>query len=229
MEIWRHLSRNDFFNYYFAGVIWSVNLILFISLVAPPTLPDKLEFSWLSSASGVLIIGVLVIVLPYILGFITEPLGRMVTSKFRKKFESEAIDYKSDANRGSRLAFPMRNSILEMAKNIFGELKNKELYFSWIRAYVWQKGGAVAELANRAQAMSNLAESLIVPITLLGFLFPIWVSILFEISAGYGAFFGLLLSLSLTYLVRKRYQVLREYYVKHVYRAFLILEEVNKR
>lgn len=228
MEIWRHLSRTDFFNYYFAGVIWWLDLFLILELASPKGAREWLqqEMEWISSAPGLVILGILLIVLPYVFGFITEPLGNSVARIHRPKFEEYVIDYQNKYAEDKRLAKVMVNSILRIAEEKFGKVKKKDLYFEWIRTYVWQKGGAAAELANRAQIMSNLAESLIVPTALLGFLFSFWASIrILEAPVCLGVLLGLFLSASFGYLSWRRHQKLREYYVKHVYRAFLILHK----
>jgi hypothetical protein len=227
MDISKNLSRNDFFNYYISGTVWILDVCILGLLFLPMNL--ELQIGNMNTPFGLIVFGVLIVLLPYLFGFITEPLGNFITRKLRLKFEEEVINYdKGSKMKGNRLAKPMRDNIIKRAIILFETPKNTpiHLYFPWIKAYVWHKGGGAFELANRAQTMSNLAESLLMPLTLFGFVFPLHVTIaLFHGNWWTGVIIGLILAGLFGILTWRRYLELREYYVKHVYRAFLILTQ----
>jgi hypothetical protein len=228
MDISKNLSRNDFFNYYIPGVVWVVDVYILGLLFLLPHI--QLQIGNMNTPIGLIVFGVLIVLLPYLFGFITEPLDNFITRKFCPKFEEEVIKYNKESKwKGHRLAKPMSENIIKRAKILFEtpeEQTSKDLFFPWIKAYVWQKGGGAVELADRAQSMSNLAEGLLVPLALFGFVFPLYVTIdLFYGNWCIGVLIGLVLAVLFGVLTWRRYLELKEYYVKHVYRAFLILTE----
>lgn len=163
--------------------------------------------------------------IPFVIGFVLNPLGNFVTKLLRKVFDDPvkwvlvlSKEKYSDNKKffRKRLSEPSRTKILEKVSLLQDGDAEEYSPFFLVRNYVVENAGKnTLALANRPLDLANLAESLIIPIPLLSFLigrvFFSWI-----ISIGLAVFIFAILSY--------RYFQLRGYWVKHNYRTFLILE-----
>ena len=213
-------SAKDYFNYYFAGIAWlacafSIAIKDFSNCIAMIETIGKIPVS---------ILTVLLIAIPFIVGFVLNPLGNLITFLLRKilgdsadwvlvlsgqKFSTTKKPFQK------RISEPSRTKILEKLSLLQGGSTNYSPFY-FVRNYVEIKANDNARtLVNRSLDMANLTESLLIPISLFGFL----IGKIFISQIG-SLIFGVLLFVLLCY----RYFRLREYWVKHNYRTFLILE-----
>jgi hypothetical protein len=212
-------SAKDYFNYYFAGIAWlacvfSISIKGFSNCAATVEIIGKIPIT---------ILAVLLIAIPFMIGFVLNPLGNLVTFLLRKIVD-DPIDWvlvlsgqKFPTTKKlcrKRISEPSRTKILEKLSTLQGG-PTKYSPFFFVRNYVEIKANKNAlTLVNRPLDMANLTESLLLPIPLLGFLIEkIFISQICSIISG-------ILFIILCY----RYFQLREYWVKHNYRTFLILE-----
>jgi len=235
------LSLKDYFNYYISGLLWCMAFLFFtgnsLSTFVSLILSTKTE------ASGMVIIGLLIIFIPYLVGFVLLQLGEWVRElwqggKERNRFpdprkyllQYEVPDKdkisKDDEKRikkikGVRFSLKETGKIAEIAYRIFGyqHTKTVHLYFYPIRAYVLEYGGASARLVDRARDLANFTESLLLPL-------PVMI-----IGLSFFLFWGKWLWLALCIFIAMgvhlvlvyRYFELEKYWVKHVYRTFLAI------
>ena len=236
----------DYFNYYIAGIIWCVNLVFAVWYIFPRMSINKwfLHVCENADITATLIGGVLIIIVPYVIGFTLMPLGECVRELWQggkeRKCRPDPIKgllYLEDSGPpfgGRQLAEKETARILCLAKGLFKyEVKdeNRYLYFRTIRAYVEENGGNAAELARRAKDLANLTESLLLPVPVCIFFTGIRImnptisvhhayplpNLLIDVL-----FFGVLAFIIHKLLVN-RYFRLEEYWTRHVYRAFLVL------
>jgi hypothetical protein len=257
MNLDRFFSTKDFFNYYAAGLTWSLTLTLAVSLLAggPLTLAPALAFPELTDASRAFIVIVLVIVGPYVLGFLLTSPCYEVTSQLRRSGCGDPISWVvglpcakpigffgrirgglAQAAVGSltQIALPSA-SLTQLEKRInddFGlQLRSSDSdassAFQQVRVYLSARPSELSQMADRAGDLSRLAESLIIPLPLLGFSYTFLV--LHEIiplrpvvMQWTGAF---LLALGVGFVIGgrlgKRYLELRQYWALHTFRAYL--------
>ena len=254
------LSLRDYFNYYISGLLWCLSFIFFwstffnwIDLISPEI--------HLSDPVGAIVAGVLIIIVPYVVGFIMLPLGERARvfwqggrgEEDRTWFpdpKQHILKYKKKPDdvmfKGRRIPFVETTQLINSVKDKLGykypSLKSFHLYFYPVRAYVLEYGGKSATLIDRARDLANFTESLLLPapLSVLGFGLFVFSRITIQY---WGSLFGvfiiiksavLLLPLSLGsamglhYLLVKRYFQLEEYWVKHVYRAFLAITRKKK-
>ncbi len=218
-------SIRDFFNYYLAGVLWLVDIIAVIMLFSKfGTSEIKLsDINTLLNDVNAVVMAVGLIVIPYLLGFILNPLGTKLMEKIRNR-DNEAIRWVTDPTH--RLASQglkewEKEKIKERIKAIY-KTQNKsfeELFFT-IRAYVEEHGKGANLLATRALDLTNFAESLVIPLPLFFAILAIWLAS--------NNWLWTVLFLGIGILVfsflRRRYLDLRSYWVKHVYRAFIAIK-----
>jgi hypothetical protein len=213
-------STKDYFNYYFAGIAWFI-CALTIILKKPINYNCTIEFI---GKIPIAILVVLLFAIPFLTGFVLSPAGNLITALLRKIVrdpadwvlvlaEQKFLTTKKPFQK--RISEPSRTKILEKLFLLQGgSTKYSPFYF--VRSYVEIKASDNARtLVNRSLDMANLTESLLIPIPLLGFL----IGERFIPQFG-SLILGVVLFLSLCY----RYFQLREYWVKHNYRTFLILE-----
>ena len=80
MKISDYFSLRDFLNYYIAGVLWVLNIALLFPRIIEDSKYQDLVFS-IKSDVGILgpaILSGLVILIPYVIGFVLTPLGNFV-------------------------------------------------------------------------------------------------------------------------------------------------------
>jgi hypothetical protein len=215
-------SAKDYFNYYFAGIAWLACVCVFSIVIK--------DFSNCAATieeigkMPIAILTLLLIAIPFMVGFVLNPLGNLVTFLLRKILGDSAdwvlvlSGQKFSTTKKlfqKRISEPSRTKILEKLSLLQGgSTKYSPFYF--VRNYVEIKANDNARiLVNRSLDMANLTESLLIPIPLLGFL----IGKMFISQSG-SLIVGVLLFVLLCY----RYFQLREYWVKHNYRTFLILE-----
>lgn len=213
-------STKDYFNYSFAGIIWlSCIIVIFVQ--------DLSSYNFLVESINKIPATILVIislVIPFLLGFILSPLGNIITKLIRiilKDPTDWALVLKGqnyNTNKSwyrKRISEPSRTKILKKISTLQeGEPKYSPFYL--VRNYVEIKGNDNARrLADRALDLANLTESIIIPAPLLVFLITrTLINQSISIS----------ISILLFLLLCSRYYQLRGYWVKHIYRTFLIIE-----
>jgi hypothetical protein len=223
MDIGRFFSRKDFFNYYVAGVIWLIDFAILITIFSSQ-LDLRASLSSVSGLPEAIVVGALAIVVPYAVGFALNPLGDLLTDVLHMMFGDPTkwvTDYSQNRYKGHRIPKPLGERINQLASQTFnGKLENEGLWFYYLRTFVEQEGGAASELAMRALDLANLTESLLLPMPLLVALSVVKMignlNIALPLS---NAIFVLIFT-----LLAIRYMKLREYWVKHIYRAFLVLK-----
>jgi hypothetical protein len=260
-------SFKDYFNYYFAGVIWFLDFVLLFLLFSGKWGIDAV-FSTLGKYSndlGAILGGVLSLVIPYIVGFTMSPVGegirKLWQGKDRERFPDPRkylIIHEGGELKNKRIPKKEAKVIKAQIKSKFKfENDNSDNNFSWLffpmRAYVIEYGGESKNLGIRARTLANLTESLLLPVPFLVCLFGLhillaWVKQCCCISPSWrcigsfsqnyiGLILGLLLIFSAAYKVHrillKRYFQLERYWVRHFYRAFLVMQsdslEVSKK
>ncbi len=219
-------SIRDFFNYYLAGVFWLIDIVVSVMLLSKLGSSEidlpKIN-SFLNDANSILTATGLIII-PYILGFILNPLGTKLMEQIRNR-DNEAVRWVTDpAHRlaGQGLKEWEREKIMAKVKAIY-KIQNKtfeELFFT-IRAYVEEYGKGASLLATRALDLANFAESLVIPLPLLFIVIGFWFATMKSVWAI--LFIGI--GIAIFYFLRRRYLDLRSYWVKHVYRAFITIKD----
>ncbi|SRR6266498_3619672 len=127
MNISGFLSAKDFFNYYAAGFLW----ILEIAILFIPMESYQKSMEWLgklqniNNTLGGVLMGILLIVVTYVVGFVLTPIGGAVTYLLRRLFgdpKSWVTDYSSKNLRfkGRRLAKTKIRLIVDSLKETFG-------------------------------------------------------------------------------------------------------------
>lgn len=216
VSIGNSLDTKDYFHYYFSGIIWIMDFFLLFF--------EKLPLINIIQTIPTVESIVLIVVIPYVVGFILSPFGNCITKLIRKIFNDPVNwvlplkSYKTGGHEGKRLAEVWKTELIsKIKKALLGEKDIKYSPFFWVRTYVElfsPENGR--KLANRALTLANLTESLILPSSLLSFL------ILKQIEL-WGV--GLLLSILIFSILCYRYLQLREYWVKHVYRVFYLTQD----
>lgn len=213
-------STKDYFNYFFAGITWLVCAVIMIVQGSSSYLSLLDSIGKIPTA----ILIILSLVIPFMIGFVLSPVGNLITKSVRGLL-GDPTDWvlvlkdqsfeKSKRPFRKRIAEPSRTKILDKVLVLQGgATKHSPFYF--VRTYVEMKANDnTLKLSNRALDLANLTESIIIPTTLIGF----FVS-KFIYSQAISIIFAILLFLLLCY----RYYQLREYWVKHNYRTFLILD-----
>lgn len=218
-------SIRDFFNYYLAGVLWLIDIVGVIILFSKLGISEitLMNINLLLNDVNAIIVTVGLIVIPYLLGFILNPLGTKLMEKIRNR-DNEAIRWVTDPDHrlaGQGLKEWEKEKIKAKIKTIY-KIQNKsfeELFFT-IRAYVEEHGKGANLLATRALDLTNFAESLVIPLPLFFSILGIWLAA--KNCLWIVLFFGLGILVFL--FLRRRYLDLRSYWVKHVYRAFIAIK-----
>jgi hypothetical protein len=215
-------SARDYFNYYFSGIAWLA--CAFVFYIVEKTTFDLDAVIEIVEKTPISLWLVLLAIIPFMAGFVLSPLGYIVTT-FLKKIFGDPVDWalvlkkekysESERTFRKRISEPSRSRILEKVSSLQNGEANYSPFFL-VRNYVVENAGKnTFTLVNRPLDLANLAESLIIPIPLLSFLVG-------------KAFSSQVLSIALAILffviLSYRYFKLRGYWVKHNYRAFLILE-----
>ena len=210
------LSVKDYFHYYFSGLIWLFDLWL---LMGNKISPSE-TIGWVSQAPASLA-AVCIIVAPFVVGFVFNPLGNCVTLLIRRITGGDPANwmlvlrgqtYKD--GRRKRLAEPWRSSLLSKITSLSGGNEIKHSPFFWVRAFVDLNAPShVRRQIQRVLSLANFTESLLLPVPLLTFL------LLRQTHCAA----GIILSIGLFCVLSWRYRRLRIYWVQHVYRNFYFL------
>jgi hypothetical protein len=213
-------SGKDYFNYYFAGIAW---FICASTIALKNSINYTYTIDFIAKIPAPILI-ILLLVIPFLTGFVLSPAGNLITTLLRiivgdpadwalvlagKKFSTTKKLFQK------RISEPSRTKILEKLSLLQGgSIKYNPFYF--VRNYVEIKANDNARiLVNRSLDMANLTESILIPIPLLVFL----IGGMFTSHTG-----SVILGALSFVLLCFRYFQLREYWVKHNYRTFLILE-----
>ena len=214
------VSVKDYFNYYFAGIVW------FICAITIAFKNSTNYFCLIETFSEIPIalLVITVVVIPYILGFVLSPVGNFITILLRK-LVGDPVNWvlvlqgnmysmtKKPLQR--RISEPLRTKILQKLFVLQGGYTKTSPFF-YVRNYVEIKANDnTRNFVNRPLDIANLTESILLPIPVLGFL----IGGIF-LSPTFSFLLGAVLFLLLCY----RYIQLRENWVKHNYRTFMILE-----
>lgn len=230
------MTIKDFFNYYVAGFLWLCNIgLIYLPINDRSKLVNELEqLQKITDKVSPLIIGLILLIFPYVIGFILTPLNTLVTKLLRRIFgdpKNWVVDYQAKSgwrirlHKGKRLSRTNIRLVIKRLKKIYGEEKeinetNIANWFFQIRAIVINQKGEAGALAIRAQDLANFTESILLPVPItLWILFSKYIVIKPEfawICLGIGLLFLVILSY--------RYLHLRTYWIKHTYRAFLAEE-----
>ena len=252
MKISDYFSLRDFLNYYIAGVLWVLNIALLFPRIIEDSKYQDLVFS-IKSDVGILgpaILSGLVILIPYVIGFVLTPLGNFV-SRVARELHGDPRKWVTDHNskgtfseryRGKRLAKPAVEKAFDRASEVFGySLDTKRLWFYQIRAYIAHHGGAASRFATRTHDLANFVESLFLPVPILGALFVfrfipapfqgvLGQRVFLRVSASrlLSVLLAIVFAVFLFLLLIIRYLELFENWVKHIYRAFLVMTLLKK-
>ena len=256
MDLSRFLTPKDFFNYYIAGIIWIADILCIICITNPFLLNNFWDlYRSIESITSLKIIYelIILIIFPYTIGFSLGPLSSRVTKELRNKFDGDPIkwiitgkndDKYKNRHMGKRLPKAQKDRIEKVIAKTLGYALDERYWFYAIRAYVLDNGGKYVVLAERAQYLANLAESLFLP-------FPIFCAIvtwiitcgwyyfdvihffqitnnhIFMIYTLYPISVSMILVLSVwigvSWILFDRYLELRRDWAMHIYREFLIL------
>jgi hypothetical protein len=216
-------SIKDFFNYYFAGFLWILDFLV-ISLLLSTIMGWGINFSGITiflDSLNVTITTIGFILLPYLTGFILNPISTIAMEKIRNRF-NEAIHWVTDPKHkwaGQGLKEWERNAIQVKMQELFNvrDKKPDELFFT-IRAYIEEHSQGASSLATRALDLTNLAESIVIPLPSFFLIIGTYYLVL---KSFWAAFWFIIAAILIFALVLDRYLKLRSYWVKHVYRAFL--------
>lgn len=251
-------SLRDFFNYYMAGVTWL--LAVFLIVLWFPGMPPAAEtLSYVKQqldALGSVVVGVLLVILPYITGLSARPLAQSLTTA---QWEKEEEKGKGNNIEKENFGYTPKNKKMYQAssspfssRHLCGKhykgnpkLLHRRRDFFWIRAYVVDHGGAAAELATRTYDLMNLSESLFLPVPLLSGILTYKLTSLL-IRSGMNALpylpadmtdgcinaitiiIGIPLAIygcqNMRQQLWQNYNEFREDWVKHTYRAFLVIK-----
>jgi len=238
MKLDNIFSFRDFVNYYFPGVVWTLN-ILFVIFLFTGNIGISKSLGVITSffeQLNILVAGILGIVIPYIIGFVLLPLGewgmKAWQGKDRKRFPDPRIGlfypHWHDKFQRKRFSKKESNRILGLAgkKFILYYKEDIQLYLFPVRAYVMEHGGNSAAFATRTRDLLNFTESISIPIPVNLFLVclhlilfnwstkgPFWLIIFASIIA-------LVVSFLLHYFLERRYFKIEIRWVTHIYRAF---------
>ncbi len=197
------LSLKDYFNYYISGLVWCIVFFEVGLLITGNQLIGVLNILLaLDAKVGSLIpISALVIFIPYVIGFSLFPFNTLMRSAWegedRKCFPDPKLYVLKKGGveflRGRRISAKEAEQIVNQAKIIFSIHYEKDihLYFYPIRAYVLEHGGAGAKLAERAQSLANLTESLLLPVPLVILL----ALVLLSATMWYGVLIGVVVAI----------------------------------
>lgn len=230
------ITIKDFFNYYVSGFLWLINIgLIYLPVNDSSKLISELEqLQKITDKVSPLVIGLVLLIFPYIIGFILTPVNTLATKLLRCVFgdpKNWVVDFQTKSgwrirlHKGKRLSRTNIRLVIKRLKKIHGEEKeiNETKIANWffqVRADVINQKSEAGALAIRAQDLANFTESILLPVPLMLWIlfakfftdYPIFGWICF------GA--GLLFFVMLSY----RYLHLRKYWVKHTYRAFLAEE-----
>lgn len=230
------MTIKDFFNYYLAGFLWLFNIgLIYLPINDSSKLINELEqLQKVTDKLSPLVMGLSLLIFPYVVGFILTPVSTLITRLLRFTFgdpKKWVVDYQSKSgwqlsiHKGKRLSRTNIRLITQRLRKIFGEEKeiNETKIANWffqVRAIVINEKSEAGALAIRAQDLANFTESILLPVPMmLWILFAKYVTVYPVFGRIYfGA--GLLFFGMLSY----RYLHLRTYWVKHTYRAFLAEE-----
>lgn len=230
------MTIKDFFNYYVAGFLWLFNIgLIYLPINDRSKLIDELEqLQKITDKVSPLVMGIILLIFPYVIGFILTPVNTLVTKLLRRIFgdpKNWVVDYQTKSgwrirlHKGKRLSKTNIRLVIKRLKKIYGEEKeiNETHLANWffqVRAIVINQKSEAGALAIRAQDLANFTESILLPVPLtLWILFSKYIVIKPEfawICVGIGLLFFVILSY--------RYLHLRKYWIKHTYRAFLAEE-----
>jgi len=222
MNVESYFSVKDFLNYYIAGLIWCID----IALLLPPCrmkLGNVLtEFSNSPNAPNLVLVSIFILLIPYLIGFVLTWLSDKIGERIRrghpdpvKWVVEDPVKY-AEGLKAGEIAL-----IKQYIRKYFHDNDAcPDAWFFQIRAIVARDNSAASLLANRALDLTNLAESLILPLPLLFFI--IGGHLIIVGICLWGIIF-LLSAIGVYILLSKRYIALRGYWVKHIYRAFIAL------
>lgn len=230
------MTIKDFFNYYVAGFLWLFNIgLIYLPINNSSKLINELEqLQKITDKVSSLVIGIILLIFLYVIGFILTPVNTLVTKLLRGIFgdpKNWVVDYQTKPgwrirlHKGKHLSKTNIRLVTQRLKLIYGnekEISDEKIskWFFQIRAIVLNRKGEAGVLASRAQDLANFTESILLPVPLtLWILFSkyIYINPVFAWTClGIGLLFFVLLSC--------RYLHLRTYWIKHTYRAFLAEE-----
>lgn len=229
------MTIKDFFNYYVAGFLWIFNIgLIYLPINDSSKLINELEqLQKITDKISPLVMGLILLIFPYVIGFILTPANTLLTKLLRLIFgdpKKWTVDYQTKSgwrvhlHKGKRLSRTNIRLVTQRLKEIYGDEKeiSEAKIAKWlfqIRAIVINQKGEAVALAIRAQDLTNFTESILLPVPLL---FTILFGKFLQTSPAF-AWVCLGIGLLLFGMLSKRYLDMRTFWVKHTYRAFLAL------
>lgn len=228
MQGMRVLSIRDYFNYYFPGVVW----LLLVAAILPEQQKSEALRQLRSGGDtvGLLVGGILAVTVPYLVGVMMSPVGGLVTKGLRDAFgdpkewvvQHPECKAAKDRYAGKRLPMAQLKLVAQKLKSTFRisgtvDPRNLDKWFFLIRAYVVNCAQQAAEPADRNLNLANLSEALLVPIPVILVVLSLRAATLY-----WSLLLLLILGGAAVVLLARSYLYLREHWVKHVYRAFLV-------
>jgi hypothetical protein len=217
-------SIRDFFNYYFAGLLWVLDFLV-IFLLLSQVEGWKVNLSDINAfldSTNVAVTAVAIILIPYLVGFVFNPIGDFIMAKVRSRY-NEALHWVTDSTHkwACQGLKNWENEAIQVKMKELFKLQDKnydELFFT-IRAYIEENSLGAASLASRALDLTNMAESIVIPFPLFFILISIYCGVVLK---SFWAIFWIFIAALIFILLLDRYLKLRSYWAKHVYRAFLV-------
>lgn len=226
MNISTYFSVKDFLNYYIAGLVWGFNLVCFALLSLGTDSINVTEIPWLNDSGNFVLFSLLALVIPYLIGFALSPISTKIGECIRNRTPdpiSQVVDEQGNFPQGlkageiSLIKYYIKKHFLCHLKESGKDIVPKDWFFQ-IRALVAQDNSGASLLATRALDLTNLSESLILPlplsILLMGACF---------FTHGICSCLTSILAFFICGLLILRYIDLRSYWVKHIYRAFIAM------
>jgi len=235
------LSLRDYFNYYIPGLVWCIVFSEIASLFNVNTFA-QIPLTTLNPITySDILMSILLIFLPYAIGFSLFPLSVHIVSFWQggkdrrckpdpKRFILEGKNVQVDVINGlngKRISQKEGKVIISQAERIFSFSYEKDthLFFYPILSYIREAGKEVTLLSERALNLKNFTEGLLLPISL----FALFSIILFCNRTWYGVLLGIVFAEVLQWLLMERHYKLEQDWVKHVYRAFLVITSTKSQ
>ncbi len=182
-------------------------------------LPNKLT-NFLSSLPQYMVI-LIILILPFLIGFIMNPLGNLTTKIIRKICGEPTYAVLDKNEKTLCIKYVLyENFGKKIKEEVFGKTNTSTSPFYWAKTYIELYGSEeIKNLLDRKLSLVNLMEGVILPTVLISIILPAKY-----IPNHPCKCLILLLFLAVTtMLLSYRYMQLRQEWAKSVYRTFLLL------
>jgi hypothetical protein len=223
MNVGTYFSVKDFLNYYIAGLVWCANITLLLLPQGKIELENSLtELSNFSNAANLVLASVLILLIPYLIGFVLTPLSDKIGEQIRRRKPDPVKWVVEDPVKFPAGLKAGEITLIEkyIRKYFHDTDAAPDTWFFQIRALVARDNSGASLLANRALDLTNFSESLVLPLPLLLLIIGVRLMI---VGVYLWGLVSLLLAIGVYILLSKRYIDLRSFWVKHIYRAFIAI------